>query len=62
MRAERVRDITEADCIAEGIVDIGAGDLRGMFAVLWDSINDKRGYSWESNPWVWSIKFKEMPI
>ena len=26
--------------------------------MLWDSINTKRGYSWESNPWVWAISFK----
>jgi len=24
---------------------------------LWDSINAKRGYSWESNPWVWVYEF-----
>mgnify|MGYP003394198145 FL=1 len=28
------------------------------FAKLWDKINEKRGYSWESNPWVWVIQFK----
>jgi len=28
------------------------------FSILWDSINAKRGYSWESNPWVWAISFK----
>lgn len=22
------------------------------------SINSKRGYSWESNPWVWAVTFK----
>jgi len=27
------------------------------YAKLWDSINTKRGYSWESNPWVWVITF-----
>jgi len=25
---------------------------------LWDSINAKRGYLWESNPWVWAITFE----
>lgn len=28
------------------------------FSILWDSINAKRGHSWESNPWVWAISFK----
>lgn len=30
------------------------------FRNLWDSINAKRGYSWESNPWVWVIEFKHL--
>lgn len=25
--------------------------------VLWDSINAARGYSWKSNPWVWTVDF-----
>jgi len=25
---------------------------------LWDSINEKRGYGWDSNPWVWVVEFK----
>lgn len=27
------------------------------FEHLWDSINAKRGYSWQSNPWVWVVEF-----
>ena len=27
------------------------------FIELWDSINKKRGYGWDKNPWVWVIKF-----
>jgi hypothetical protein len=29
-----------------------------QFHTLWDSINAKRGYSWQVNPWVWAITFK----
>jgi hypothetical protein len=29
-----------------------------VFQSLWDSINDSRGYSWKSNPFVWCISFK----
>ena len=60
IRAERVQDISEEGCIAEGIKDSGLGvvELLLSYAVLWDSINAKRGYSWESNPWVWVIEFK----
>ncbi len=33
-----------------------------LFSSLWDSLNAKRGYSWETNPYVWVIEFKqEMP-
>lgn len=28
---------------------------RAEFASLWDSLNAKRGYGWETNPWVWPI-------
>jgi hypothetical protein len=28
------------------------------FRQLWDSINADRGYSWESNPWVWVVEFE----
>jgi len=27
------------------------------FKTLWNNINAKRGYSWESNPWVWVYEF-----
>lgn len=32
--------------------------VRHDFSVLWDSINAKRGYSWDTNPWVWVVEFK----
>lgn len=28
------------------------------YAALWDSLNAKRGYPWDSNPWVWAYTFK----
>ena len=34
--------------------------LRFEFARLWDSINAKRGFSWEANPWAWAITFKRV--
>ena len=33
---------------------------KDAYAKLWDSINAKRGYSWESNPWVWVVEFKRV--
>jgi hypothetical protein len=31
------------------------------FKRYWDSINAKRGFGWDSNPWVWAISFKAVP-
>ena len=28
------------------------------FRTLWDSINAKRGYGWDANPWVWVVEFE----
>jgi len=47
IRAQRIQDIVVGDCIAEGIQN------RYRFRDLWDSLNAKRGYGWDKNPWVW---------
>jgi hypothetical protein len=61
VRAERLQDITAEDAFAEGISGGDwLGDPIGTFAQLWDSINAKRGYSWDSNPWVWAIEFESI--
>lgn len=62
VRVERLSEITEEDSIAEGI-RIGIGGMpyfscREAFAALWDSLNAKRGFGWEQNPWVWVISFE----
>jgi hypothetical protein len=31
---------------------------RDCVRALWDSLNAKRGYSWDSNPWVWVLSFR----
>lgn len=74
VRVERVQDISNEDAQAEGCREYGydhddwlyhqsgyivmAGTPREEFQELWDSINAKRGYGWESNPWVWAVDFK----
>jgi len=62
VRVERVQDITLADIEKEGIFDKretgNSIQQRISFSFLWDSINAKCGYSWDSNPWVWAISFK----
>ena len=66
VRVERLQDITEDDAKKEGFISkrawipgVGFPELnpRDWFTVLWDFLNAKRGYSWESNPWVWVIEF-----
>ena len=58
VRVERVQDISVNDCLAEGLIDTGF--LSTDYAHLWDSINAKRGYPWESNPWVFVIEFRKV--
>ncbi len=36
--------------------------LRAYFGHLWDSINYKRGYGWDVNPWVWVIEFRRVEM
>jgi hypothetical protein len=58
VRAERLQDITEADSQDEGVIpSIVAQKYRSGFQTLWDSINKKRGYGWDTNPWVWAVEF-----
>lgn len=33
---------------------------KAEYAKLWDTINAKRGYGWDANPWVWVIEFKQV--
>lgn len=35
-------------------------DPRIAFLTLWDSINAKRGFGWDVNPFVWVIAFKRI--
>ncbi len=31
-----------------------------MYHELWDELNAKRGYGWDTNPWVWVITFERI--
>jgi hypothetical protein len=46
---ERLQDISRKDLRAE---------LHQEFKDLWDSINKKRGYGWDTNPFVWAVEFE----
>ncbi len=60
VRVERVQDISLKDCMAEGTGEpLGRGiEIITPFQTLWNSINEKRGYAWDKNPWVWVVEFK----
>lgn len=75
VRVERLKDITEDDAKNEGIKSywaephkntppfVGTGlchNRREAFKELWDSLNSKRGYGWDANPWVWVIEFERV--
>jgi len=63
VRVQRVREISAADCEAEGC-PLTDRDLietvntpHSWYQELWDSINGKT-YPWDSNPFVWCLTFK----
>jgi hypothetical protein len=71
VRVQRVQEVDPEDVIQEGVPYDGNDgitnnglkricDLWEEWQILWDSINAKRGYPWESNPWVWAISFERI--
>lgn len=71
VRVERLRDISEADAVAEGILRTPnsntwmTDDRRyvssnpvWVYSYIWEQIN---GFgSWVANPWVWVIEFERI--
>lgn len=64
VRVERVQEISPEDAIAEGAMHPEASpaglSARRVFGELWNSINAKRGFGWDVNPWVWVVEFKRI--
>jgi hypothetical protein len=66
VRVERLRQISKAEVIAEGIlprelVEAAAGDcLRQYYFDFWDRGYGKREYPSQINPWVWVIEFRRI--
>lgn len=64
VRVERVQDIHPVDCVNEGAsmpdIYLSLDTHIHRFQELWNSINAKRGYGWDTNPWVWVIEFKRI--
>ena len=59
VRVERLQEITEADAWAEGIAAHVVRPIHD-YAALWDSLNAKRGFGWDTNPWVWVVSFRRL--
>lgn len=63
VRVERVQEISHKEALAEGVpydVSKPGGSPLSSFHSLWDSINAKRGFGWDKNPWVWVIEFRRV--
>ena len=66
VRVERLRDISAADALAEGIPNTSGEIWRDAdtltvindYKDLWESINGPG--SWDANPWVWVIEFRRV--
>ena len=72
IKVERLQDISEEDCMREGIKKMEEGvpyrfdesngkihlsaDLRMLFAALIDKVSGKG--TWQSNPWVFAYEFE----
>jgi len=60
---EPLQKMTPVDALAEGISLRGDSkdapfNALNDFIDLWNEINEKRGFGWASNPFVWVIRFK----
>lgn len=49
IKVEQVQNITKEDIVSGS---------KAVYATLWDSIYAKKGYGWNTNPWVWVIGFE----
>lgn len=59
VRVERLRDISGADAVAEGVRSRlpENGMAQQDYADLWNSLHTKPGTRWEDNPWVVAVSF-----
>ena len=59
---ERLQDISEEDAWKEGVKGRGITRYQGesidLFKGVWDSIYDKKGFGWNTNPWVACCEFE----
>jgi hypothetical protein len=69
VRVERLQEITVDDCRLEGCCSSDclqtgphSPDCKcdTLFYNVWNDISAKRGYGWDTNPWVWVVKFERI--
>jgi hypothetical protein len=69
IRVERLQEISEEDCIAEGValhtfargcLSDNPPDPRWKFIELWNLISAKTAFGWDANPWVFVIEYKKL--
>jgi hypothetical protein len=51
---------TEARAQDAWLAKYGRDWHRRKYRELWDSLNAKRGYGWDVNPWVWALMFRRV--
>jgi hypothetical protein len=66
-KLHEIGQLTHDDCAKEGWPfgynpDFLQEHPLATFRRYWDSINEKRGYGWDKNPWVWVITFKVLEV
>lgn len=56
--------VTSAQIIDYGLPSVGELIVmkghKEKFVKLWNSINEKREFGWNSNPWIWVIEFERI--
>jgi len=77
VRVERLGEIDNEGALAEGVDFAGYGEVvlllgeHGQpamskvifdFAKGWNSVNEKRGYPWAANPWVWVLEVRIVEV
>ena len=70
VRVERLQEIGQQDVFAEGLHNAQQNEYekkmghrlssQDCYRHLWNSLNAKRGYGWDKNPYVWVIEFKRV--
>jgi len=66
IRMERLRDISEEDCLKEGVSEINfktqsvlrTYEIKNNFKIFWNATHKKPEEKFEANPWVWCVSFE----